>query len=559
MLQYNEHIKQISKATVNKQADQVKLAFDVVKGRRPWQDDPLFDSGVPPFQTAVAGPDDKAYQLLSDCIDWMGQAVKRLFTESAHAAYDRVRNHVLFIARHNEFEIPLHTHMHPLIFHLGLFYSEQEIGLIMKHYTNVSEIPATGNPFIGIIIHASKHAPELHANQEFFAELSKHVRTKMYVVDGDASGFNLENTEVFSCTNMSHQAIAEQVRKDNPILVLNASATSIDVTKLGVAPRVMQFVGLDVPIFNRNWITHRYMNVEQRKRMASVETPLVVDHYHHMAKIAALRPETRRTPDDTFRVGTHFRDIKASTRLRDTILSVANAHETIEVVVSVRDATGSLVDIDHPRVVAGWHPSMDDPNPFRETIDLIVDSPILWSMHHTMLVWMRAGVPIAVVKPTYDTVFSAHATDMLTMIGMTDDLYFENDDALAERIKIWVEQPDVFSDVRKRFDLGVSRIPSNDQAARNFYAQIVDMGLLSNEGLPEHTPDKATQANSPADSPEDVPGEATQANSPADALGEATTVFPETHTQSGGKAKDHFAEICLFGCTMMFAIASSLR
>lgn len=547
MLQYNKQINKFSRDTVNEQPEKVKLAFDVVHGRRPWQEDPLFESRVPLFEDGVLGSNDKAYSLFSECINWMGQAVKRLHTESAHAAFDRVRNHVLFIAEHNEFEIPLDTHMHPLFFHLGLFYSEEEIGTVLKHYTHKSEIPTTGKPFIGIIIHCNADAPELRANHEFFAELSKHVQTKMYVVNGDDSGFNLEKTEVCSCKGMTHAEIAKQIRADNPILILNASATSLDVTKLGVAPRVMQFIGMDVPVFNRNWVTHRYMNSEQRKRLVSVETPVVVNHYHHMAKIDALRPETQRKTDKTFRIGTHFRDIKASTRLQDTILAVANANDKIEVVVSVGNATGSLMNIPHERVVAGWHASMDDPNPFREQFDLIVDSPILWSMHHTMLVWMRAGVPIALVKPTYNTVFSAHAADMLTMLGMKEDLYFENDEDLVEKLKVWVANPEIFEEIKKRFELGVSKIPSNEEAARNFHSHIMDMGLLRIEGLPEDAPGKF----------EPVVEQAKEDKQ--DKVKKQDKIKKHETVQSGGKTKDYFAEICLIGCTLMFAIASSFN
>lgn len=551
MLQYNQHVRNVCEETVNKQEDNIKLAFDLVHGRSPWQGDHLLSSGAPKFEPGKVGPDSEAQQLFTDCISWLRQAVKRLHTRPALEAFDRVRQHVLLIAKCNDFEIPLHTHMWPLLFHLGLIYNEAEMGVVLQHYRHVNVLPASGQPFIGIVISCNADAPEFRANHEFFKELSEHVRTKMYIVNGDASGFEMGMMEVMPCIGMSHTQIAEQVRSDNPILVLNASATSLDVTKLGVAPRVMQFIGVDVPVFNRNWITHRYMNSEQRRRLVSTETPVVVNHYHHMAKIDDLNPDTERIADGKFRVSTHFRDIKSSTQLTNTIIAVANAHESVEVVVSTRDATGCLMNIDNERVVGGWFPSMDDPNPFREQYDLVVDSPVSWSMHHTMLVWMRAGVPIAVVKPMYDTVFSAHSTDMLTMIGMKADLFFEDDESLVQKIHFWIENPSAFADVKRRYENAVRRIPSNREAARNFYNQIMQMGLLSNEGLAEDA--QKSEDHEPSNEPTE-PSEHAEHDEPVP----LRTAVDDAAIQTGGSSNGYLADTCLFGCTLLFAIASSI-
>ena len=197
---------------------------------------------------------------------------------------------------------------------------------------------------------------------------------------------------------------------------------------------------------------------------------------------------------------------------------------------------------------------MDDPNPFREQFDLIVDSPILWSMHHTMLVWMRAGVPIAVVKPTYQTVFSAHATDMLTMLGMKNDLYFETDADLVNRIKNWIATPETFNDVKRRFEEGVSKIPSNKEAARNFHKQIMDIGLLSNEGLPEDT---SVCSREHEDVP--VPSEPIIEKQDAGGIMARPSIDWVPVLTDKGHNTDYTAEIFLVGCTFLFAIASSFR
>lgn len=472
VMQYNEQSLKYCRDVTNAQTPDVRLAFEKIHGKTTWCGDKLFEQ-VPSADNAL----DEFYA----CTDWLEKAVKRLYSDNDIMTFREMLKRVLRICKDKDFEIPMHYCMHTLFFRAALFFSEKDMTLISRHLKFVVPKQPKGNPFIGVVIVPKKNAPELYEHQELFAALAERVRVVVYIMHGKCEGVDLGKCELKECEDMSNEEIATLVRSDKPHLVINGSFASLDVVKYGVAPVVLQLVGCDAPVFKSDMITHRFMNTEQLKRMDGLpqEIPMAVCHYHQPAKLN-MPTEKRLRKDNIFKIRTHFRDFKGSHLLKNTILAMADAHKNVEVGVTFNTPYATMMDIDHPRVTSWWH-DMQNAQWMMDNVDLVVDVPTCWSMHHTMVVWMKAHVPIAVVRPVFSTCFSAHSIDMLTMFGLENELVFDNELDLALKVKEWVLHPESFLDIKRRFSAAVEQLPSNQEVANMLLDRIVELGMLGDK------------------------------------------------------------------------------
>ena len=546
MLQYNAHILKVSRELAEKQETKVKLAFEVIHG--------LKNDALEPVPPVYEDP----YHDFWYCLSWLSKIVCHLCAPGAIEQLETVKMRVLETCRTKDFTIPTCMCMHFLCFNMGLIFADSEIADVMKHYGHDGSLaPKAGKPFIAVLISAFSNAPELKATHEFIAELSRLVRVKVYIIGGTDSPVSLGDAEVHGCSGMTDDEIAALVRSDNPALVLNGSAAALNITKLGVAPNVMQFIGIDVPVFCNEWINYRYLNrcqADNRLTNGS-ENQIIAETYHHMASdIAPLLPDTRRATDSVFRIATHFRDFKSSPRLSSLVNLVVDADPTVEVIVAVNDPTGRAMDLPHPRVKAGWL-EMEDPNAFKEQFDLVIDAPLLWSMHHTMIVWMKAGVPIAVVRSPANSVFSSHSVDMLTMLGM-QELIFETCEDLAARVGQWISTPTLYVEMRQRYEDAVAKIPSNEAVAQQFHAELVRAGLLITETAMPPDDDVYPSDELPRTT-EATPPDLTRSSSSSE-IRKSENVRTTAIPMVGGKSPYSALNASLIGITIAVAFLSSI-